>query len=141
MVRMLESEEVLAKSGADVSIETQKDSAVPTDEEMWTIVHGPRPPIRWMRWLGAAVLVVATALVVTYATSDDEADLVRYQTPTSAEAGTEMLTMSAYLPPESSGQVYNYNPVPEVVPMLTIESYLPPESSGQVYNYNPAPES
>ena len=109
MVRMLESQEVVAKSGIDASIEAPKSTAAPTAEEVRALVHGPRRPIRWMRWLSALVLVVATAAVVTYAISNDDADTLRYQTPASAGSTAGVLTMADYLP-VSSGQVYNYNP-------------------------------
>ncbi|MGI9644959.1 MAG: hypothetical protein ACR2O6_06590 [Ilumatobacteraceae bacterium] len=134
MVRMLESEKVLERSGHDVSVETPTEAVTPTAEEVRALVHGPRRPIRWMRWLGAAVLVIAAAMIVTFATRNDETDVVSYQTPTAANASAGGLTMESYLPVESSGVVYNYNPVTE---RLTMESYLPVESSGVVYNYNP----
>ncbi|MFW2334174.1 hypothetical protein, partial [Ilumatobacter sp.] len=118
---MLESEEVLTRSEQDVRVDMRKDSASPTAEEVRAIVHGPRRPIRWMRWLGAFVLVVATAMVVTYATSSEVADPVRYQVPASVDATTEALTRSVYLP-ETSGEVYNYNPA-TVVPASAV--YLP----------------
>lgn len=143
MVRMLGHEETRDLSGADALVEERVSERVtPTADEVRALVEGPRRPIRWMRWLSAIAVIAGGAVVVALVTSNDDTDGVQYLTPTSADATDGTLTRSMYLP-ETSGEVYNYNPPSltayDVTPEAggpTRSAYLP-ETPGEVYNYNP----
>ncbi len=75
MVRTLGTDETLAKDGSDAATDERVRPPAPTADELHELVHGPRRPVRWMRWLAGAVLIVAGAAIAGIMLADDRAQV------------------------------------------------------------------
>jgi hypothetical protein len=73
MSRIVEHEQLRTEAGPDLTGSLRDSPRVPSAEEVRALVEGPPPShqIRWMRWLGA-LLVVGLGLVVAALVMQDE---------------------------------------------------------------------